>query len=367
MAEKQILLVKSHTDSYKIIIGDKLEGKIRFLCNKFPATEWSGILFWDIKGTFEENNIVISAKDFLLMDIGDATTTAFEMTPQVMSYMIDNNLVGSFIGLMHSHHSMTTFFSATDTNTLLAEGQNSNHFVSLIVNNAGTYSAAITRLIESEEKIKASLSYKSFGDKPVKYKEDYSIVDKYVEYFPLIVEFESQPELYSDLEKDIAEIKKKKEEEEKKKKIIMPTLGNFGKAKDTTLFDQHYEDYYRSTYYDDPFLDETIMMKESKSTVYDNTVKCFCNQLLKGSPFAENSDLDQWIKVNMLQKFKKRFPHEGSFITYADYLIEFLIEDFDLWENMPILQAIISDLEFLPQNIYIKNYIEILKKYLHGI
>jgi len=367
MAEKKISLVKSHIDSYKIIIENKLEGKIRFLCNKFPTTEWSGVLFWDITGTFENNDIIIFAKDFLLMDIGNATATAFEMTPQVMSYMIENNLIGSFVGLMHSHHSMQTFFSGTDTNTLLLEGQNSNHFVSLIVNNDGKYSAAITRLIESEEKVKANLSYKSFGDKPIKTKEDYSIVTKYVEWFPLNIEFESKPELYDDIEKDIAEIKKKKEEEERKKNATISSLGNFSNLKETTLFNQQYDNYYRSPYYDDPFLDETIMAKDFSNTSCDDIIKKFCNQLLKGSPFAEISDLNQWVLVNMTQKFQKRFPNETSFIVYADYLIEFLIEDFDLWNNMPILQAIISDLEFLPQNIYIKNYIEILKKYLHGI
>ena len=37
-----------------------------------------------------------------------------------------------------------TFFSGTDLNTLQEEGSDMNNFLSLIVNNAGQYTAAIT-------------------------------------------------------------------------------------------------------------------------------------------------------------------------------------------------------------------------------
>ena len=58
---------------------------------------------------------------------------------------------------------MSTFFSGTDTATLKEEGRDRNNFVSLIVNNAGSYTAAITRRIKSKQ-VKESVSYEFFGD-----------------------------------------------------------------------------------------------------------------------------------------------------------------------------------------------------------
>lgn len=67
-----------------------------------------------------------------------------------------------------SHNRMQTFFSGTDINTLYSEGDEQNHFVSLIINNAGLYNAAITRKVKGERKTVTtgteSLTYKSFNN-----------------------------------------------------------------------------------------------------------------------------------------------------------------------------------------------------------
>ena len=54
---------------------------------------------------------------------------------------------------------MKAFFSGTDTNTLLEEGTDRNHFVSLIVNNEGSYVAAVTRRIKQEIHAVAHIVY----------------------------------------------------------------------------------------------------------------------------------------------------------------------------------------------------------------
>lgn len=63
---------------------------------------------------------------------------------------------------------MQTSFSGTDINTLHSEGEEQNHFVSLIINNAGNYNAAITRKVKGERKTVTtgteSLTYKSFNN-----------------------------------------------------------------------------------------------------------------------------------------------------------------------------------------------------------
>ena len=88
------------------------------------------------------------------MDIGTEASTEFDMTPDVISYMTDNDLLDYQVGLIHSHHSMSTFFSGVDTNTLLEEGIDRAHFVSLIVNNKGSYTAGITRRVTATYNIK---------------------------------------------------------------------------------------------------------------------------------------------------------------------------------------------------------------------
>ena len=59
---------------------------------------------------------------------------------------------------------MATFFSGTDTDTLREEGNKRNHFVSLIVNNAGTYTAGITRKVDIERTISDTCTFRSYED-----------------------------------------------------------------------------------------------------------------------------------------------------------------------------------------------------------
>lgn len=141
-------LIKKST-SYKIIIPAKVERIIRFLCERVWSTEWSGVLFYNPIGEFEDDSLEIHCVDILPMDIGNATYTEFDMSPDVISYMAQNpELLDCKMGLIHSHNSMPSFFSGTDLNTLREEGNDRNHFVSLIVNNEGKYTAAITRKVK---------------------------------------------------------------------------------------------------------------------------------------------------------------------------------------------------------------------------
>lgn len=66
-----------------------------------------------------------------------------------------------------SHHMMKTTPSGTDIQTLREEGNERNCFVSLIVNNEGTYYAAITRKVQTKSEVtikNLGKSYEFFGD-----------------------------------------------------------------------------------------------------------------------------------------------------------------------------------------------------------
>ena len=82
-------LVKGQS-TYKLIVPEKVEEKIRYLLRKFPHTEWSGVLFTTHEGTFEDNNLVITCQDIYPMDLGNAVYTEFNMSEDVAAYMADN-------------------------------------------------------------------------------------------------------------------------------------------------------------------------------------------------------------------------------------------------------------------------------------
>jgi hypothetical protein len=151
--------------TYNLLVSENLENKIRYLCSKIWDREWSGILFYTSQGTFEDNTLCIKAIDVLVLDIGTIGFTTFNMSPDTIAYMTEHPELleeGIQTGLIHSHHSMQTFFSGTDTATLQTEGEERNHFVSLIVNNQGIYSAAITRRTKVKQKIEEVFSYNTF-------------------------------------------------------------------------------------------------------------------------------------------------------------------------------------------------------------
>lgn len=88
--------------TYKLIIPENVEEKIRYLLRKFPSTEWSGVLFTTYTGTFEDNSLTVTCKDIYPMDLGNATFTQFKMSEDVAAYMAENlNLFDCDLQLVH--------------------------------------------------------------------------------------------------------------------------------------------------------------------------------------------------------------------------------------------------------------------------
>ena len=121
-------------ESFKLIISKDIKAKIDYMCLRLMNIEWSGTLFYTIDGSIKDHNLVITVSDFLPQDIGTSATTEFSEDPELVSYMIENDLLDAYRGLIHSHHMMGTGFSGTDLATLRAESSNYNHFVSYIQN-----------------------------------------------------------------------------------------------------------------------------------------------------------------------------------------------------------------------------------------
>lgn len=388
------LVQKSGTYNYKLIIPAEVERKIRFACQKVWSTEWSGTLFFTHEGLFENNDLIIRCVDIYIMDIGTQAYTEFDMNPDVIAYMCKNpELLDCQIGLIHSHNNMSTFFSGTDTATLKEEGRDRNNFVSLIVNNAGSYTAAITRRIKSKQ-VKESVSYEFFGDGEKHDTKEYVSDADEIEWFYLKIENENETFSFPDMAARLEEIKQAKAERAKKvqtpvyqgsyKPVIANSYGTKAgpanlvkkeikkpKVTQPTLFDNA----------DDLPFDNNYNLPYSQVTFDKVTLKSLVLQLITGSIIISNGskiDITKWAK-SMPALYEKRFGkgEEGMknfkmwADTYTDYLTWYVTDEkleelgFDETEICAICaHDMIEELTKLPENDYIKGYIDALQKYL---
>ncbi len=390
------LVQKSGTYNYKLIIPAEVERKIRFACQKVWNTEWSGTLFFTHEGSFENNDLVIRCVDIYIMDIGTQAYTEFDMNPDVIAYMCENpELLDCQMGLIHSHNNMSTFFSGTDTATLKEEGRDRNNFVSLIVNNAGTYTAAITRRIKSKQ-VMESVSYEFFGDGEKQDTKEYISNADEIEWFYLKIENENETFSFPDMAARLEEIKQAKAEKARKAQVPVYSNGynpaivnSYGtKAGPANLIRKEVSkpnvaNVVQPTLFDNvddlPF--EEGYIPYGQVTFDKVTLKSLVLQLITGSIIISNDskiDISKWAK-SMPTLYEKRFGKSKEGMenfkiwadTYADYLIWYTTDEkleelgFDETEICAICaHDMIEELTKLPENDYIKVYIDTLQKYL---
>lgn len=388
------LVQKSGTYNYKLIIPAEVERKIRFTCQKVWNTEWSGTLFFTHEGSFENNDLVIRCVDIYIMDIGTQAYTEFDMNPDVISYMCENpELLDCQMGLIHSHNNMSTFFSGTDTATLKEEGRDRNNFVSLIVNNAGTYTAAITRRVKSKQ-VKESVSYEFFGDGEKQDTKEYVSDADEIEWFYLKIEKEGENYSFPDMAARLEEIKQAKAEKAKKaqtptyqgdyKPVIANSYGTKAGPANLVKKEDNKPKVVQPTLFDDA---DDLPFEEGYDIPYGQVsfdkvaLKSLVLQLITGSIIISNDskiDISKWAK-SMPALYEKRFGKGKVGMnnfkiwaeTYAEYLTWYITDEkleelgFDDTEICAICaHDMIEELTKLPENDYIKGYIDALQKYL---
>lgn len=328
-------ILKKQDNTYKLIITPELEEKIRFLCARFPNNEYSGVLFYDYTGRFEDNSLVLTAKDFCLMDYGSATYTEFDKSAEICNYMIEHDLLECQQGLMHSHDQMSTFFSGTDLGTLQEEGSDMNNFLSLIVNNAGQYTAAITRKVKHIPHVTEVLEYEFFGEETINIGNDeYDAIESYeIEYFFLNIEKPTVNIGYTDLFNRIEEISKDKTKianisrEPRANFIVKPTL------KATPLYKKTNISFSKTNTAVQAGVDTDESIDYNKYKFNETDLNNIVKQLLIGSPIFTPKDLNEWVQ-KMPTVFSKRFG-EGqkglaNYRAFIGYFVEFLVtEAFD--------------------------------------
>lgn len=283
-------------------------------------------MFYTVTGTFEEG-LTVQCKDICLMDVGSATYTEFDTSPDIAGYMVENDLLDCHLGLIHSHSTFSCFFSGTDTNTLQEEGSYKNNFVSLIVNNAGQYTAAITRHVFCEVANSTTFTYEMFGDGPKSGQENGTEKKEFIEYFMMEVDKPDVPE--NPLDSRIDEVLENKRKAASKPKYTWGTA-NYA-YNDRTSYDTFYGDH---AFYEDkedvskrykpldiPWGEQEFLAKP-KTDIKQSALKVTMARLLTSSMTcnAFNIDLDSWIN-NYDKVYATKFT---DLIEYSEWLAPYL-------------------------------------------
>lgn len=294
-----------------------------------------------------------------------------------------------------SHNQMATFFSGTDTQTLREEGNERNCFVSLIVNNAGTYCAAVTRKIQTKNEVtikSLGSSYEFFGEGPVTTGEDpksetTSVVEKeIIQYFMLDIEKEEVTNPLECLDIRFDEIQKKKESN---KPFISHSIS------DGIDMDEDFSDWMHKkntskveqpevkvkntpkelTVYDDEIMKELEipMYSPDPAKIHSMVTKLvMCSLIID----PKKVDLKQWIARHMKKKYDELFTQDMSFDYWCDFAVEYLFQEYSDPEapaefylatdelHAILAEAMIDELGEYPYNGYIELYINVLNRYL---
>ena len=193
----------------KLIVPNHIITQINYLHGKIGDTEWSGMLFYDVvKGSPQKpEEFVLIAKDIFLMDIGTAGYTEYETDGDIVDFYDErgDEAMEWKIGHIHTHHSMNTYFSATDMSELNDNVDKHNYYLSLIVNFKATFSAKVAFL--SEVQTTSKMSIVDDSGKKVNFKHDY--LEKSMVVVDMNVYYDMDDSFFYDRYKQVVEKKEK--------------------------------------------------------------------------------------------------------------------------------------------------------------
>lgn len=381
MEDKQIIPLIHQKDTWcKMIIPEEVERKIRLLCREIHNIEWSGILFYKVTGSFEDKNLTVICQDIYQMDIGNGSYTEYTMNPSVASYMLDHDLIDCYQGHIHSHHNMSTFFSGTDTQELKDSGIDTNHFVSLIVNNIGKYTAGITKKVNSKRTVKETFTYNSFNDVEVTGEKEYTTEDSYLEWYNLDIEIQGK---INNFEEEVLNRIKEIREEKNKRTLANPSSNaNFVRENYSNIpINKAQTSFITNTSRGNQIQKELPFEKEDpipygSVKIDKNLVMSIVRQLITCSaviPSNSTIDIDKWSKA-IPKLYADRFGNIKIFKEFAEPYVDFLISYIDE-EYIPddmgpteisciLAYEVQTVLRTMPKNIWIDTYIEILDDYI---
>ena len=395
--EKKLELVRQQS-IYKMVIPQEVEKKIRLLCREIHNVEWSGVLFYKVSGSFEDKSLTITCIDLFQMDEGTGGYTEYDMSPDVMGYMTDHPELldaGIYQGLIHSHNNMATFFSGTDTATLQSEGSDMNHFVSLIVNNAGKYTAGVTRKVKLEQTINEEFAYPTWGNEEVSGNRTFTVEKEYIQWFNLDIEIEgASNDFETEMLERIKAIRAAKSSKRSIENVRSPYYGEGYKKEDYGKYPigsygiptgytvpagpantaPVKKEVKQPTLFDDA--NEESMIDYEKFKLSDEIVDWVVKQTITCSviiPNSSNIDVEKWAR-SMDSLYKKRFADKSEFEAFAVNFVDFVVNYTEDPEAVAFLDAtemaavlayhVREKLSTLPKNEWLDAWMELYDDYI---
>jgi hypothetical protein len=142
--ENKNILKEDLPQKLKVYLSDKVWHKMQYLCTHIDKVEWSGCIFYDIKGSlFNPESIKINILDLIPLDKGSEAFTTYNFDERVLNYMVAMDYLEHKIGHCHSHHNMNTFFSGTDLSELYENSETIKPYLSIIINNRYDFSCKL--------------------------------------------------------------------------------------------------------------------------------------------------------------------------------------------------------------------------------
>lgn len=160
----------------KLLLSKKLQGQIDYLHDKVGNFEWIGILLFKKLGgdISDPSNLVLRADRVFLMDIGTPGHTQATVSAEEVLNMYDEvpDILELRQGLIHTHHTMDTFFSAEDWSELNDNTPLHNYYLSLIVNFKGAYTAKVAYMADEVREFR----FNNCDDSPVSIASDKKVL-----------------------------------------------------------------------------------------------------------------------------------------------------------------------------------------------
>lgn len=348
---------------------EKVERKIRYLIRKFPSTEWSGVLFVSHTGTFEGDDLVITCEDIYPMDLGTSGWTEFKMSEEVAAYMAENiELFDYDTALVHSHHSLGAFLSSQDIKMVQQEGNDTNCFVSLVVDTRGKYVAIVTRKVQTKSEVTVKnlgTSYEFFGEGTKEITHDGTettkVIDKEViEYYDLEVE---RHEVSNDLEYLDArfdEIQRRKSHVRRESPEVNKGFLDWlheKQPKEQSLFGN---DITLSSEEEEKINDVALSWQPDAKKVHKAvTAMVTCDLIIN----PDKIDLGQWIVKYMTNVYGKIFKESAdgnsystAFEEWKDFIVNFLLYNFD---TAGVPDELLCDMELFLSRVAMAMYQEL--------
>lgn len=271
-----------------------------------------------------------------------------------------------------------TFFSGTDTATLQSEGSDMNHFVSLIVNNAGKYTAGITRKVKSKKLITEEYSYPTWGDNTINSTKTYEVSSEYIQWFNLDIEIERDTNNFED--EILARIKEIRSNKSLRYNTHKYNQSEYNKPTGETyipvgIYDKKPQEKQEVKQTELPFEDESII-DYNKYKINPNIIDWIVKQTITCSMLIPNSsaiDKEKWAR-SMDKLYAERFTDEKEFKIFASNFVDYLVnytedkEAIDYLEpdEIPIVLAyyVNQELSKLPKNKWLDIWMSLYDDYI---